>query len=312
MQSTHPDPGGATAAPAMASPIPRYVVVTPARNEGEHLARAIESMRAQTRRPLMWILVDDGSNDGTAEMIDRAAAQTAWIAAVHRTDRGARQAGGGVVETFYEGYALVRDLEWDFVVKLDADLSFGADYFERCLDRFAQDPALGVAGGTCCTESQPQAAEFANEPAFHVRGPTKIYRRECFEQIGGLVKAPGWDTIDQFKANMLGWRTLTFDDIFLIHHRPTGGAYGSWSNWTKNGLANYISGYDPVFMFCKCLKRAVKQHSVEGLRHSYALWFGFVRGWIRGVPRVDDSRLIAYVRAQQWRSLFLRRSLWKP
>ena len=297
--------------PAHRKAEPCYVVITPARNEARYLARTVESMLAQTLKPALWIIVDDGSDDGTAEMIDRAAALTPWIVAVHRSDRGTRQAGGGVVESFYDGYPAAGGVEWDFIVKLDADLAFDASYFDRCMREFERDPRLGIAGGTCCTEAAPTQAEFANEPPFHVRGPTKIYRRSCFEQIGGLVRAPGWDTIDQFKANMLGWRTRTFSDIFILHLRPTGGAYGSWSNWTKNGLANYIAGYDPVFMFLKCVKRALAHLSLANLRHAFALEYGYVRGWLKGVPRVDDAPLIAYVRAQQWRSLFFRSSLWK-
>jgi len=301
-----------TTPPVSTTAAPRYVVITPARNEAAYISRTIAAMCAQTILPQRWVLVDDGSDDGTAELIDEAAARNDWIIAVHRADRGMRKAGGGVVETFETGFARIGDLAWDYVVKFDADLDFAPDYFERCFARFAEDPRLGIAGGTCCTEAHPTEAEFRGEPAFHVRGPTKLYRRACYEEIGGLFPAPGWDTIDQLKANMLGWRTQTFPDIHLLHLRPTGGAYGSWSNWTKNGLANWVSGYDPVFMVCKCLKRALRQLSGRNLSHSAALLFGYARGWFKGTPRVDDARLIAYVRGQQWRSLLLQRSLWRP
>jgi len=290
----------------------QYVVVSPIRNEEEYFPLTIASMGAQTTKPLTWVLVDDGSSDRTGVLIDEVASQYPWVIAVHRNDRGSRQAGSGVIEAFYDGYARVADRHWDFIVKLDGDLSFGADYFESCLQEFQGDPNLGIAGGTCCrvVDGRP-VTEFEGEPTFHVRGPTKIYRRRCFDAIGGLIQAPGWDTVDQIKANMLGWKTLTFQHIYLVHHRPTGGAYGSWANWVKNGLANYITGYHPVFMACKCLKRSIVRPSPAGMKEGLGLWCGFMKGYVRRIPRVADPAIIRYLRTQQWRALTFRQSLWR-
>ena len=290
----------------------QYVVVSPIRNEEEYFPLTIASMGAQTAKPLTWVLVDDGSSDRTGVLIEEVAKQYPWVIAVHRTDRGSRQAGSGVVEAFYDGYTRVADRHWDFIVKLDGDLSFGPGYFESCLQEFQGDPNLGIAGGTCCrvVDGRP-VTEFEGEPAFHVRGPTKIYRRRCFDAIGGLIQAPGWDTVDQIKANMLGWKTLTFQHIYLVHHRPTGGAYGSWANWVKNGLANYITGYHPVFMACKCLKRTLVRPSPAGIKEGLGLWCGFMKGYLKRISRVADPTTIRYLRTQQWRALTFRRSLWR-
>ena len=275
----------------------QYVVVSPVRNEEEYLPLTIASVCAQSVKPLIWVLVDDGSSDRTAALISLAAREYPWIVPVHRKDRGLRQAGSGVIEAFYEGYARVADDDWDFIVKLDGDLSFEPDYFERCLQEFDADQNLGIAGGTCCRVVDGSlVTEFEGEPSFHVRGPTKIYRRQCFHAIDGLLRAPGWDTVDQIKANMLGWKTLTFANIRLVHHRPTGGAYGSWANWTKNGLANYITGYDPVFMACKCLKRMLARPSRAGIREGLGLWCGYMNGYSKRIPRVPDPAMIRYLR----------------
>jgi glycosyltransferase involved in cell wall biosynthesis len=289
-----------------------YIVISPTRNEQDHLPLTIASMCAQTRKPKRWLIVDDGSTDGTSAIVDEAAAQHPWIVAIHRGDRGYRQAGTGVVEAFYDGYQAIGPEAWKYIVKLDGDLSFAPDYFERCLQALEQDHQLGIVGGTCCVyQGETLVTEYPGEPQFHVRGPTKIYRRECFEAIGGLVKAPGWDTIDQLKANMLGWKTLTLENVQIAHHRSTGSAYGSWSNLTKNGLANYISGYHPVFMVLKCIKRAITHRFPDGLHESWGLLYGFIRGYIRRTPRVDDAPLIRYVQTQQWRALSFRKSLWR-
>lgn len=291
--------------------VPSYVVISPLRNEEAHLPMTIASMCAQTVRPLRWILVDDGSTDSTGALIDEAASLHPWITAVHRRDRGFRQAGGGVIEAFYQGFEVLPETGWDVVVKLDGDLSFEHEYFEKCLSRLQTYPALGIVGGTCCVvRDGVMVPEFKDEPDFHVRGPTKIYRRACFEAIGGLIPATGWDTVDQMKANMLGWDTRTFADLRIVHHRPTGSAYGAWSNWKKNGLANFVTGYDPLFMAVKCLKRLLARPMGGGLVEAAGLASGYLRGYWMGIPQVQDRAMIAYVRTQQRRALLLRSSLW--
>lgn len=285
---------------------PSYIVITPIRDEEEFLPLTIASMTAQTVTPRQWILVDDGSRDRTGQLIDDAARAHPWITAVHRTDRGSRQAGSGVIAAFYDGFNTIASDDWAFIVKFDGDLSFDPDYFESCLRQFETDQHLGIAGGTCSKVVDGcRVPEFIGEPPFHVRGPTKIYRRSCFKAIGGLIQAPGWDTVDLVKANMLGWRTRTFPHIRLVHHRPTGGAYGSWANYVKNGLANYITGYSPVFMAFKCARRTLRK-PMEGL----GLWCGFMKGYVRRVSQIDDVAMIRYLRNQQWRALTMRSNLW--
>jgi biofilm PGA synthesis N-glycosyltransferase PgaC len=288
----------------------RYIIITPVRNEQAFLPGTIAAVVSQTLKPRKWVIVDDGSADSTGQIIDTASKEHLWIQAVHRPDRGFRQAGGGVIAAFYDGYALIAKDEWDYLVKLDGDLSFEPDYFTKCLREFEVDKTLGIAGGTCCKVVDGKVMpEFNGEPPFHVRGPTKIYRRECFEAIGGLITAPGWDTVDQVKANMLGWKTMTLPHIQLIHHRSTGGAYGSWKDWMKNGLANYITGYHPLFMLCKCVKRlCCKPYGI----HAIALGWGFLKGYLKRIPQVEDSAAIRYLRDQQWRALTFRSSLWRP
>jgi poly-beta-1,6-N-acetyl-D-glucosamine synthase len=285
----------------------KYAVVTPVRDEEKFLPVTIAAMCAQTNLPVKWILVDDGSRDQTGVLIDNAAANHNWILTIHRKNRGFRQAGGGVIDAFYDGFACLADTEWDFLAKFDGDLSFDSSYFEQCITEFNRDATLGIAGGTCCKLVGGELVpEYTAEPRFHVRGPTKLYRRGCFEQIGGLIRAPGWDTVDLIKANMLGWSTRTFPHIRLQHLRPTGGAYGSWNDWVKNGLANYVTGYDPLFMACKCLRRTLRRPHANGA----GLWLGFMKGYFRRMTRVDDPAMIRYLRAQQRRSLFFRKSLW--
>jgi glycosyltransferase involved in cell wall biosynthesis len=285
-----------------------YVVITPVRNEAQRLSKTIASMIAQTHRPTAWVIVDDGSGDETPAIVDEAARTYSWIRAVHRPDRGVRKSGAGVVEAFYDGYRFVAAKPWDFLVKLDADLWFAPTYFGSCLDRFASDSSLGIGGGTVCIEDGDEIRiEVTGDPAFHVRGATKIYRRRCWIDIGELVRAPGWDTVDEVKANMKGWSTRTFSDLHVVQLKRTGSADGAWRNWFKNGRGCYICGYDPVFMLAKCLKRSVARPPVIP---AVALGIGFCSGYIRRLPRIGDPDLIRYLRRQQRHRLLGRQSIY--
>ena len=284
-----------------------YVVITPARDEEEFLEKTIAAVANQSVLPSQWIIVNDGSCDRTAEIIDRAAALYPWITARHRPNRGFREAGGGVIATFYDGYAQIKEPGWDFLVKLDADLSFSSDYFERCFEEFHKNLNLGIGGGGIYHEERGQQKLEAN-PLFHVRGATKIYRRECWHAIGGLLRAPGWDTVDELKANMLGWQTQTFPQLRLSHHRFTGAADGAWRDCIKNGRANYVTGYHPAFMLLKCVRRLWKRPYLSG---SVALAWGYLSCYWKRTAQVDDQRLIRYTRDQQMRKLLMLESIWK-
>ena len=171
------------------------------------------------------MIVDDGSTDRTGDILDRYAAQYPWIRVIHRTNRGFRKSGGGVMEAFYDGYNALQCKDWDFIVKLDGDLSFPPEYFEKCFEYFDTDSELGIGGGEIHHDVSG-TMKVEENPRFHVRGATKIYSKPCWEAIGGLWPAPGWDTIDEVKASMLGWKTYAFSDLNLLHHRFTGSEEG--------------------------------------------------------------------------------------
>ena len=285
----------------------RYVIITPVRDEEQHIEATIESVIGQTLRPAEWVIVDDGSTDRTGEIIDHYAARFPFIRAVHRSNRGFRQAGGGVVDAFFEGYNTLQFGNWDFIVKLDGDLGLSPDYFQRCFEHFSERPHLGIGGGEIYHHVGGKLKLEAN-PRFHVRGATKIYRRACWEAIGGLWPAPGWDTVDEVKANMLGWKTSSFEDLRLIHHRLTGAADGLLRDRVKYGSVCFTCGYHPLFVLARCLYRLVRKPYIIG---SLAILFGFLKGYFTHTPQVNDERLIRYVRAQQLRRLFGLKTVWR-
>ena len=285
---------------------PRYIVISPVRDEAEHLPKTIASMVQQTVRPSTWILVNDGSTDATGDLIESWGAKEPWIVAVHRGDRGFRKSGGGVVEAFYDGYERVGDSAWEFLVKLDGDLSFPPTYFEQCFREFRKDATMGIGGGNLCHPGVT-GKQADPHPWFHVRGATKIYRRACWEEIGGLWRGPGWDTIDEMKANMLGWSTRTFPNIEAFHHRTTGGAEGGWRDNVKNGAGSYIAGYHPLYVLFRCIRRARLRPYVIG---SLGMLYGYQKAYRERAPRIEDPRLVNYVRQQQLNRLLGRPTIW--
>jgi len=286
----------------------RYVIISPVRNEAAHLPGTIESLASQTITPAQWIVVDDGSTDETPSILREAAGRHPWITIVTRGDRGSRKPGTGVIEAFYDGFAKLAVPSWDFLVKLDGDVSFDAAYFESCFAEFSKDTKLGIGGGTVCNLRNGELVrESSVDPAFHVRGATKIYKRACWDGIGELIRAPGWDTLDELKANMLGWKTLTFPGIKLTHHKPAGSKDGNWVNWVKNGRANYIVGYHPAFMFLKSISRMPrKPYAIGGI----GLLVGFFGGYLKREPQISDRDLIKFLRKEQVKRMFLQPSLW--
>jgi biofilm PGA synthesis N-glycosyltransferase PgaC len=227
-----------------------YVVVTPVRNEADYIEKTIRSMISQTIPPCEWIIVNDGSTDGTEEIVRKYLEAYPWIRLVNRKDRGFHQRGGGVVVAFYEGYNVLKCQDYDFIVKLDGDLSFATNYFEDLFKRFMAFSELGIAGGKCWLWEDNQwmlKKGGENMPP----GCTKVYRKECFEAIGGLERHLGWDGIDNWKAQMLGWQTHCFDDLRVIHPKPMGNKAGLVRRYIEMGRAAYFIGYHPLFMLAR-------------------------------------------------------------
>lgn len=285
----------------------RYVVVTPVRDEEEFLPRTIESMVRQTVLPQEWVIVNDGSKDGTGQIIDQAASQHSWIRAVHRQDRGFRKWGAGIIEAFYDGFNALNCHDWDFMSKLDGDLSFDPDYFASCFEKFRQNPRIGIGGGVLYhIENGKRILE--GHPTFHVRGGVKIYRRACWEALGGLWVGPGSDTVDEVKANMLGWTSTSFTDLHMIHHRFTGATYGRFGGLVKDGKIDYVNGYHPLFLVAKWIARLFRRPYLIG---SCALAYGYFTACMHKLPQVDDPELIRYLRSQQLNRVLGRETIWK-
>jgi poly-beta-1,6-N-acetyl-D-glucosamine synthase len=283
----------------------RYVAITPVRDEEKFLPELIRSMAAQTHPPDLWILVDDGSIDASGEILDRAAAGHSWIRVHHLGSTRTRAEGGES--------AVVRILKrevwecFDYVLRLDADLTFGADFARKLIYEFSRDPRLGIAGAALC-EPKGTGWREVRQPAFHTRGAVKMYSRECFAAIGGLAGGVGWDTLDEAHAMMLGFRTRHFRHILALHHRPQGGAAGAWRARMAAGRAAYQVGYSPLFLFARAAACMAKRPRIIG---GLAMIGGYSQGYLTRQPRSASPELVRYVRREQIRRLLLMESQWR-
>ena len=282
-----------------------FVVITPARDEEKLLPQLIASMTAQTHLPARWIVIDDGSSDATAAILDAAAAQHPWIEPQHLPRNRPRAPGGESVVMQFLPIALAT--QFDYVLRLDADLTFEPDFAERLLDEFARDDKLGIAGPTLWEPSSDDTWHEIAMPAFHTRGAAKMYSSECFKAIGGLDAEIRWDTLDEARAMMLGFHTRSFRAIIARHHRPQGAASG-WKARIAAGESAYKVGYSPLFMLARAARQTV------GAPFPFAgvlLMSGFLKGYFSRARRSAAPDLIRFIRRQQVRRLMLRESLWR-
>ena len=276
----------------------RYCIITPVRDEEEFIAKTFESVVAQTITPCQWIIVDDGSSDRTPQIIDDFARRYSWITALHRKKSGVRSTGGGI-GGFLFGLEQLQTSDWQFLVNLDGDLSFAPDYFEKCFEEFTANPKLGITGGMIYNKIGDRLVP-EKVAEFHVRGATKVYRRECWDSLGGMWNGLGWDTIDEVKANLRGWETRSLPDLPLTHYRFTGTACGKWWGHIKNGQADYIVGYHPLFFCAKFIRRLFGKH---GPRGAIGLAYGWLGAHWKQMSRVEDPEFVGFVRRQQMRRL---------
>ena len=278
-----------------------YVIVTPARNEADFIELTIKSVLSQTVHPLRWVIVSDGSTDGTDEIVTRYASDTPWIELLRMPERRERDFAGKV-RAFNAGYERMAGLKYDAIVSLDADISFDPDYFSLLLERLSSDPKLGVVG-TPFQEVCGRIYDYRFVSVEHVSGACQVFRRECFEQIGGYVPVKGGsiDHIAVITARMKGWKTRTFTEKTCLHHRPMGTAgRGVMKSRFKMGMKDYSVGNHPLW---ECFRTARQMSMPPRFFGGLVLGAGYIWAALRRVPRPVSIDLIAFHRREQMQRL---------
>jgi glycosyltransferase involved in cell wall biosynthesis len=279
----------------------KYVLITPAHNEERFITKTLDSMVAQTLLPERWIIVNDGSADKTADIAADYAQRFPWIQLVHRSPRLDRHFGAKV-HAFNAGLERVGSTDFEIIGNLDADISFDPDYLEFLMNKFANDPTLGVAG-TPFLENGYDSARDSFEGENHVAGGCQLFRRRCFEDVGGYTPNPagGIDWIAVTTARMKGWRTRSFPERRFHHYRPLGTAGKSGMAATFSyGEKDYYLGGSPLWELFRAAYRTTKR-PVDG----FALLVGYCWAATRRVKRPVTRELMHFHRREQMKKLKL-------
>jgi glycosyltransferase involved in cell wall biosynthesis len=281
------------------TPSARYAVISAVKNEERFIGQTIASMISQRTRPVVWIIVDDASTDGTARIVKEYAGRYPWIRYLLYPGEAIRKTGSAEIHAFDCGFKNLDGLAFDFIVKLDGDLRFDEGYFETLLSRFAIDNKLGIASGIYLEETalswQPVAM-----PGYHAAGASKVVRRECFEQIGGFIAQRGWDTIDEIRAQARGWETRHFDDIRFFHLRKEGTGMGQIRTNVMHGEIFYRSGGSFIFFIPKALHRVLRGNPI------FVAGAAMIYGYLAALVRRREL-LVSAEEARAYRRLLYRR-----
>jgi cellulose synthase/poly-beta-1,6-N-acetylglucosamine synthase-like glycosyltransferase len=281
-----------------------YAVVTPARNEWQNLRRLADSIRAQRHGPSVWVIVDDGSDDGTRELAAELAASTPWIRLLERTGAG----GGQLQYGRREGRALasfragVESLQGrhEVVVKLDADLSFDDTYLSELVSCFSSNPRLGIASGACL-ELENGTWRRRSTSATTVWGASRAYRWEALDAVMDLEPRMGWDGLDELLAHRAGWQTKAFNNLLFRHHRPEHSREpGRWPAYAAQGRSSWYMGYRPSYLALRSVYRA--REDIAAL----AMPWGYLRAAIGREPRFGEHDVRRALRDRQRLSRVLR------
>ena len=281
--------------------LPPYVLITPARNEAAFVEKTIESMIHQTLLPVKWAIVDDGSTDQTAEIVKRYLGLYPWIEMVQMPQRRDRSFAAKV-QAFRAGYERIKDLQYEMIGNLDADISFDKDHFEFLARKFSEDSTLGVAG-TIFREEGYSSERDSFEGCKHVSGQCQLFRKQCWEDIGGYIphRAGGIDWMAVTTARMMGWKTESFRERSFFHYRHLGTAErGVLSSSFSYGEKDYYLGGHPVWQLFRVAYRATKQPYIFG---GLALGAGYCWAFLRRTPRPVSRELMAFHRKEQMAKL---------
>jgi glycosyltransferase involved in cell wall biosynthesis len=249
-----------------------YYIVIPAHNEEAFIALTLKSLISQTVLPKKVVVVNDNSTDKTAEIVMAFAKENPFITLVNKTSSAIHLPGSKVIQAFHKGFETL-DEDYDVIVKLDADLILPNNYFETILNIFEKDATIGMAGGFAYIEKNGQWILENLTDKDHIRGAFKAYRKACFQQIGNLKPAMGWDTVDELLSKFYGWKVVTDASLLVKHLKPTGANYNKTARY-KQGEAFYTLGYGFLITSIASAKLAI-------MKKKPLLFLDYIKGFVK-------------------------------
>jgi biofilm PGA synthesis N-glycosyltransferase PgaC len=279
-----------------------YVLMTAAYNEEAYIERTIQSILTQTHLPRRWVIVSDGSVDGTDEIVRSFARKHEFISFL-RNERSPGRSFGSKVAALRHGSKLLESVGFEFIGNVDADVSVGSSYFEDLIARFELDPKLGLAAGFVCEKDRDNYESRSINRVHSVAHAAQLVRRECYEAIGGyaVLEYGGEDWCAQISARMRGWTAEAFPELQILHHRPTGTADNLLRSKFREGRSDYSFGSDPLFEVLKCLRRLPERPFVIG---GIARFAGFTWSYLRRDKRPVGPEVVTFLRNEQRQRLF--------
>ncbi len=281
-----------------------YVIISPCRNEGEYMKNTLDSVLSQTVLPDLWVIVNDGSTDDTAEILDEYKNKYSFIRVVNKANRGYRSVGPGVIDAFYEGLKIIELSDYKYICKLDLDLVLPEKYFETLTEKMEANPRLGACSGKPYFKHPINGKLISEKLGDEAAGGfSKFYRVSCFLQIGGFVRQVIWDGIDAHKSRQLGWLNSSWDEdgIRCIHLRPMGSSQKNIiEGRVRVGFGQYFMGTSLVYMSAVSVYRMSRRPLVIG---GIAMFWGYIKNYLTGTQKLEDEELIKFIRKYQWNCL---------
>ncbi|MCZ8229333.1 glycosyltransferase family 2 protein [Flavobacterium sp.] len=276
----------------------KYYIVIPSYNEEALIGLALQSLISQTVLPSKIVVVNDNSTDRTAEVVLEFAKNNPYISLVNKSSENIHLPGSKVIQAFEKGFETLDD-NYDLIVKIDADLIFPSNYFETIIKHFQSDERIGMVGGFCYIEKNGEWILENLTDKDHIRGALKAYRKETFQQIGGLKPAMGWDTVDELLCKFYNWKVVTDESLHVKHLKPTGASYNKAARY-KQGEAFYSLGYGFTITAISSLKLAMRKGKPL-LFIDYIM--GFWKAKSSGKPLFVTAEQAKFFRNYRWKKM---------
>ena len=265
-----------------------YIIISPVRDEVKTIQLSLDSVLSQTVKPVKWVIIDDGSTDGTEKILDEYSKKHGCIHLVSRPFRPERVVGANIVYVLREGLELIKDLDWSYWVKLDADITFPEDHFEQLMQRFDKNPKLGIASGTPFIPLADGRLRLEWTPPHQAVGMSRMYRRECWQSIGDYAPRRHWDAIDIYTAQMRGWETKSFRELPIIHHRPIDAMQKKpLARRYDAGFGYYTAGFHPIYFLVRSIRAMFdeKPYVFSGI----SMYTGYMAAWVSRAKYYDPE-----------------------